>query len=185
MRRKLKVVPFRRKREGKTDYRMRIRMLSGWKPRLVIRPAIKNMNAQIVIYKDSGDIVVAGSHSLALARYGWTVHGGNLPAAYLTGYMLGMLARKKNIGEAILDTGMRTPIKGGRIYACAQGVIDAGVRVPIDKSVVPSIERLSGAHIELYAKQNKKEFQDYVKKNVDPTTIRKLFERVKAALQEA
>jgi len=185
MRRKLKVAPFRRKREGKTDYRMRIRMLSGQKPRLVIRPAVKNMSAQIVVYNDKGDIVVAGSHSHALKHYGWTVHGGNLPAAYLTGYLLGMRARKKNIGNAVLDTGTRTPIKGGRIYACAQGVIDAGVHVPIDKKVIPSIERLSGAHIELYAKQNKKEFQDYVKKNVDPTTVRKLFAQVKAALQEA
>src|SRR3989338_6906387 len=183
MRRKLKVALFRRKREGKTDYRMRIRMLSGQKHRLVIRPAVKNMSAQIIVYNEKGDIVVAGSHSHALRHYGWTVHGGNLPAAYLTGYLLGMLARKKDVSDAVLDTGMHTPIKGSRIYACAQGVIDAGVRVPIDKKVVPSIERLSGAHIELYAKQNKKEFQDYVKKKIDPTTIRKLFERVKAALQ--
>lgn len=184
MRTRLRVVPFRRKREGKTNYRKRLRMLVTQKPRLVVRPALKNITAQLVVYGPQGDRVVVGTNSCALDKYGWSVHKGNLPAAYLTGYLLGKLAMKNDIHEAILDTGLQTPIKGSRIYACVKGIVDAGVAVPVAREVLPSDERASGAHISLYSQKNKEQFHDYTKKGVDPIKIVLLFSRVKAAIEE-
>ncbi len=149
---KLKVVPFRRKGEGKTNYRKRIKILMTSKPRIVVRPTLKNMVVQFVEFKSEGDKVLVGGHSRALQKYGWNFGAGNLPAAYLTGYLIGKLALKKGIKEAVLDTGVRMPTRGGRIYACVKGILDAGVNVSIDKSVLPSEERIKGEHIAKYSK---------------------------------
>ena len=48
---KTQVVPFKRKREGKTDYKKRLKLLSSSKPRLVIRKSLKNMTVQIIEYE--------------------------------------------------------------------------------------------------------------------------------------
>ena len=82
----------------------------------------------------------------------------------------------------MLDTGLSTPVKGGRIYACVVGVRDAGVSVPADPSVLPSMERIRGDHIAAYAKI-KKGHSDYAKKGVDPSQIAQLFDKVKKALE--
>ena len=50
MRKKPISLPFRRKRKGKTNYKKRLKLLLSNKPRLVIRPFIKNIIAQIVEY---------------------------------------------------------------------------------------------------------------------------------------
>ncbi len=179
----MKVVKFRRKQEGKTDYAKRIRLLTGKKPRLIVRPALKNITAQIAAYEAIGDKVLAGVNSRALEKYGWTVHKGNIPAAYLTGYLLGKRTLKQKIKEAVLDTGMHTPVKGSKIYACVKGVIDAGVQIPADKNILPSEDRINGQHIAEYAKKSKAQMSGYVKAGVDPISIVKLFEKVKLAIE--
>jgi large subunit ribosomal protein L18 len=181
----LRAVPFRRKREGKTNYKKRLRLLLGKKPRLVVRPALQNIIAQIVGHGTVGDTILVGIHSSALEKYGWTVHKGNLPAAYLTGYLLGRRAAKKGFTEAVLDTGLHLPIKGSKIYACLKGVVDGGVKIPIGKGIMPSEERMSGKHIAAYAGSNKERFTDYQKKGVDPVTIESLFKKVKTAIEAA
>jgi len=144
---KLKRVPMRRRREGKTNYPKRFNLLKSRMHRCVVRPSLQNMNVQISLYSPQGDNVVVGSSSLALGHFGWTVHKGNTPAAYLTGYLTGKKAKKKGITEAVLDSGLRTPTKGGRIYACVKGLVDAGIRVPVSEEVLPSMERIEGKHI--------------------------------------
>ena len=179
----MKVVQFRRKQEGKTDYPKRIRLLTGQQPRLIVRPALKNITAQVATYDSVGDRIVAGVNSRALEKYGWTVHKGNIPAAYLTGYLLGKRTIKQKVKEAVLDTGMHTPIKGSKIYACVKGMLDAGVQIPADKKVLPSDDRIKGQHIAEYAKNSKKQMTDYTKAGIDPVVIVKLFEKVKAAIE--
>ena len=173
----IKTVAIRRKREGKTNYRKRIKLLASGKPRLVVRPTLKSVIAQIVSYGQKGDRVEIGVTAYALEKYGWTMHKGNIPAAYLTGYRLGKLAKAKGISSAVLDTGLTTPVKSGRIYACVVGVRDAGVSVPADGQVLPSVERIRGDHIAAYAKMKK---DDLMKKSAD---IAQLFEKVKKALE--
>jgi len=50
--------PFRRRQEGKTDYRAREAFLLSGKPRLVARSSLNNMVAQIVVAKPKGDEVL-------------------------------------------------------------------------------------------------------------------------------
>ena len=144
---KLKIVPLRRRREGKTNYPKRFNLLKSHLHRCVIRPSLQNMNVQMTMYSPEGDKIVVGTSSRALGRFGWTIHKGNTPAAYLTGYLLGKKAQKKGITTAIVDTGLRTPTKGGRIYACVKGIVDAGVKVPHSEEILPTMDRIEGKHI--------------------------------------
>lgn len=152
---KTRNVPFRRKREGKTDYRKRLKLLLSNRPRLVIRRSLDNVIAQIVQYDEKGDKVVAASSTMELRKLGWKLSTGNIPAAYLAGLSLGAKAKKKGVKTAILDLGMQTSTKGSRVYACLKGVIDSGIEIPHNKDVLPSDDRVSGKHIADYAKSSK------------------------------
>jgi len=152
---KTRNVPFRRKREGKTDYRRRLRLLLSRKPRLVIRRSLNNTIAQIVEYSDTGDKVVASASTMELRKLGWKFSTGNTPAAYLTGLALGAKAKKKGVKHAVLDLGMQATTKGSRIYACLKGVVDSGMDIPHSKDILPTDDRVNGKHIVEYAKSSK------------------------------
>jgi large subunit ribosomal protein L18 len=141
-------VPFRRRREGRTDYRHRARLLRSGRPRAVVRKTLQQTIVQIIEPARGGDAVLATATSRELVKQGWTAGTGNVPAAYLTGYLAGRRALAKGVTEAVLDVGLHTPTKGGRLFAALQGLLDSGVRVPHGKEVLPSKERLHGAHID-------------------------------------
>lgn len=146
---KPKVLAYKRKREGKTDYTKRLHLLLGKKLRLVVRITNKKIISQIIEFKKQGDAVLVATDSSALKKYKWNFSLKNLPAAYLTGYLTGKKALKKKIKEVILDIGFKPPIKGNRIYAFLKGAVDAGLEVPHAKEVFPSEERISGRHINI------------------------------------
>lgn len=177
-------VHFRRRREGKTDYRARRYMLYSGKPRLVVRKSLKHIWAQIVMPDEKGDSVLVSSHSKELPDYGWNCSCSNTPAAYLTGLLCGVKARNAGIEEAILDMGLRDVVKGSAVFACLKGFADAGVPIPFNESVVPSDDRLTGQHIvnhyeSLDEEERKKRFGGYLKNNVDVTAIPDFFEKTK------
>jgi large subunit ribosomal protein L18 len=138
---------FRRRREGQTDYKSRLQLLRSGKPRLVVRKGLKYIRCQLVTFDPKGDRAVASAISQALKKLGWAFACDNLPAAYLTGYMLGKFAKAKGISEAVLDTGLYPSTKGSRMYAAAKGAIDAGLKVPVDESMFPDEKRMRGEHI--------------------------------------
>jgi len=142
-------VRFRRKREGSTNYKRRLALLKSKKPRLVIRKSNKYIICQIIDYNESGDKVLASVNSISLKKLGWKHGCNNLPASYLTGFMLGLVAKKAKVKEAILDYGLYTTTKSSRIYTAMKGSIDAGLNVPHGKEdqTLPSEERISGKHI--------------------------------------
>ncbi len=140
-------VPFRRRREGKTDYRKRLKLLKGGTPRAVFRRSLRNVIVQIVIYDPHGDKTVASAFSKELGKYGWGTASSNLPAAYLTGLLAGKRARAKGIETAVLDIGLSSPSKGSRVFACLKGLLDAGLHIPHDEEVIPSTDRLEGKHL--------------------------------------
>src|SRR3989344_2571851 len=165
-------VKLRRRRLGKTDYKVRLRLLLSKKTRLVIRRSLKNFIAQLVDYNEKGDNVLITVNSRNLIKYGWNYHSGNLPSAYLTGLLLGIEAKKKRIKEAVLDMGLNESIKGSSIYALLKGIIETGLLINHNKDILPSYERVSGKHISDYAlkiKNNKdlynKQFSKYLKNN--------------------
>ena len=70
-----------------------------------------------------------------------------MPAAYLTGYLAGLRAVKDGVEEAVLDIGLKTPVKGGNLFAALKGMLDAGVDIPHGEEVIPAEDRLAGKHI--------------------------------------
>ncbi|MDH3382374.1 MAG: 50S ribosomal protein L18 [Flavobacteriaceae bacterium] len=180
------IIKFRRKREGKTNYKKRLKFLQAGKPRLVIRPSLKNITAQIIEYNPQGDKTVVSVHSRELDKLGWKFNKGNIPAAYLTGVMLGKKAAEKGIKEAILDIGLASPVKGSRAFACLKGVIDTGVKVPVSEEILPKEDRIKGDHVIKFVsvlKENQekysKQFSGYTKSNIDPLKITTIFEEIK------
>lgn len=138
---------FKRKRLGKTNYRKRLRLLLANKPRLVIRKSLKNILAQIVEYDGKGDKVILSAHSSELKKYGGEGNKGNIPASYLVGLLIGNKAKKKNIKELVLDIGLQKSVKGSRIYSLLKGCVDAGLSIPHSKEILPTEDRIKGAHI--------------------------------------
>lgn len=137
---------YRRKREGKTDYRKRLVLLKSGLPRLVIRASNKSIQAQVVEYQPDGDKVLATARATELKKLGWTTATGNTSAAYLTGALLASKLKGMD-KDIILDIGLQKHHKGGRIYAVAKGAMEAGLNVRIGEDVLPSDERINGAHI--------------------------------------
>lgn len=147
-------VMYRRKREGRTNYRKRLKLLISGSPRLVIRRTNKNIIVQVVKYSENGDAVVVTANSSELKKHGWNHATGNLPAAYLTGLLVAKKALSKKTENAIVDLGLQTPSSGSRMYAAVKGAVDGGMTIPCSDEVFPSEERLKGAHIDAYRKSD-------------------------------
>lgn len=184
-------VPFRRKRLGETDYKKRLKTLLSGKPRLVVRKSLNNTIVQIMEYSEKGDKTILALSSKSLDGYGWKANKGNLPSAYLLGLLLGRRAKKQEITELVLDMGLNKSVKGSRIYAVLKGVIDAGINVPHSKDILPSEDRIKGAHIVKHAQLLKKDgnagkiFSDYIKHNIDPLKLTEYFENTRKKIMEA
>lgn len=140
-------VPFRRRREGRTDYRHRAALLKGGKIRAVVRKSNRHVRVQFVEYRDGADFVLASAVSTELPELGWTGSGKSTPGAYLTGLLAGKRAKEKGLEEAVLDIGLRKPTKGAVVFAALKGIVDAGIDVPHSDEMVPSIDRISGKHM--------------------------------------
>lgn len=138
---------FKRRREGKTNYKRRLKLLSSKKPRLVVRKSLKYIRAQIVEFDKKGDKTIVSAFSKELEKLGWKYSFKNLPASYLTGLLIGKRAIEKGLKEAILDIGLYPSTKESRIYACVKGALDAGLKIPVSEEVLPSEERIRGEHI--------------------------------------
>ena len=135
----------RRKLEGKTDYKARLNLLKSEIPRLVVRKSNRFITAQIVSSETAQDKVLFGVNSKMLLSKGWPkeLEGSlkNRSAAYLTGLMLGKMAKGK-VEEVIPDFGMNRNVHKSRIYAVLKGVLDAGVKVRVSEDVLSSMEEL-------------------------------------------
>jgi large subunit ribosomal protein L5e len=88
-------VKYRRRREGKTDYQARRRMIiqdknkyNSPKYRLVVRFTNKDVIAQMVRPKIEGDVVYSAAYGHELKRYGIPVGHNNYAAAYAVGLLL-------------------------------------------------------------------------------------------------
>ena len=140
-------MPFKRRREGKTNYQKRLQLLKSGEPRLVVRKSLNYIIAQLTEFNGKGDKILATVTSKELKKIGWTFACDNLPAAYLTGLLIGKKSLDKKITDAVLDSGLHTSVKGSRVYAVAKGAKDAGLNVPVNEEILPSEERIKGEHI--------------------------------------
>jgi large subunit ribosomal protein L18 len=174
--------PFRRRKEGKTDYQKRLALVRSRKIRIVVRKTNTRIIAQAMKFDPKGDTTVASADSIDLEKFGW--YGtNNTPSAYLAGYLLG---KKLGAEACVLDIGRKHPSHGSVIFAVAKGAFDAGTKVPFDPVAVPSEERLNGKMLDEYSKKlgdkAKVMFSKYIKAGMTPGEFNKAFEKAKTEI---
>lgn len=179
-------VQLRRKREGRTDYRLRLKLLTSGVPRIVPRVSLNHVCVQVVEYSKDGDRVIASAHSKELKKFGWKGGTSNLPAAYLAGLLCGYRAARAGVEECVLDMGGFTPSPGCRVFSAIKGALDAGLKVP-HGDVLPAEERISGKHISDYARSLKENdaseyearFSGYLNRGLPPERLTEHFNEVR------
>ncbi len=169
-------VPFRRRREGKTNYQKRLGLLRSERYRLVVRKAGNNTIIQLVDRGNVGDITLVSANALELKKFGYKGATGNTPAAYLTGLLFGSRAQQSGFNDGVLDLGLNTSSKGSRVYAALKGALESGFEVPHDEDPLPGPDRINGEHIASYARDNAEKFSRY---STDPTVLSKHVHTVK------
>jgi large subunit ribosomal protein L5e len=100
-------VKFRRRREGKTDYRARKRLVAQDKNkynspryRFVVRITNKDIITQITYARLEGDSILTAAYSHELPRYGMSVGLTNYASCYATGLLLARrLLTKLKLGD--------------------------------------------------------------------------------------
>ncbi len=181
-------IPYRRKGEGKTNYRKRLKLLKSHTPRLVVRKSLTSIYAQVVAFGPDGDRVLVTATPRDLVKEGWQYSTKNMPAAHLIGLMTGKKARKANITSVIADLGLQKPVKKSVLYTVIKGVKDAGVHLPVSDEVLPDEKRIKGEHIIEYWKKvggstaYQKQFSAYLRKGLKPEEMTKKYEEIKARL---
>jgi len=186
-------VMFRRRRQKRTDYKTRKAMIISKIPRLVVRGSLAHMNIQIAEALLKGDRMLVSANSKSLVSFGWNAPSGNIPAAYLTGYLLGKKALAAGLEKAILDVGLISTTTGARLFAALKGAVDAGLEVPHDEDIVPSGQRIKGEHIAEYAAKIRESdmamydrtYSKYFSKGLKPEELPEHFAGVKAAIDQA
>jgi len=95
-------VKFRRRREGRTNYAQRKRLIiqdknkyNTPKYRMIVRITNKDVICQIAYARIEGDHVICAAYAHELPRYGVKVGLTNYPAAYCTGLLLARRMLKK------------------------------------------------------------------------------------------
>lgn len=138
----------RRRRENKTDYLKRIKLLKGRMPRIVFRRTNKYIIAQYVVSKEAQDKVIMGVNSKDLMKYGWPKNAEgslkSIPASYLTGFLIGKRIIKEKLANPVINFGMHTVLHKTRAFAFIKGIIDAGVEIKYKGEVFPDEKRIKG-----------------------------------------
>jgi large subunit ribosomal protein L18 len=144
-------IPKKRRRENRTDYSKRIKLLRGGTPRLVFRKSNRYLTAQYVESSEARDIVITGMTSKSLKKYGWPEEfRGSLkstPAAYLLGLSIGKKIIKENLKNPIMDFGMIRGLKKNNAFAFLKGVLDSGVEIKCKEEAFPSEDKIKGKNL--------------------------------------
>lgn len=141
----------KRRRQHKTDYGKRLKLLKGGKPRLVFRRTNKYIIVQYIESEEAKDKIIFGVNSKDLLKYGWpeNTKGSlkSITASYLIGYLIGKQIKGKKLEQPIVDFGMLRMIQKGKQYAFLKGLIEAGIDVKCPEEAFPDEERIKGKHM--------------------------------------
>lgn len=159
----------RRRRERKTDYSKRIKLLKSGSPRIIFRRTNRYIIAQYITSKQSQDKIEFGINSKKLMEYGWPEEfKGSLksiPASYLLGLLMGRNIIKKKLKTPIVDFGMLRTIHKNRIYAFLKGLIDSDIKIKCKEEFFPPEDKIKGKNL-------KKDFS-------------KIFEEIKSKIEKS
>ena len=142
---------YKRRRNGETDYRRRMRMLRGGSVRAVVRVSNTQTICQLVDYQSGGDEILVSIDGRTLVdKFKWPMDASrkSVPASYLTGFAMGKAALAAGHDEAVLDIGLAASSSGNRAFSALKGMVDAGLEIPHGEDVLPDDNRVSGAHID-------------------------------------
>jgi large subunit ribosomal protein L18 len=141
----------RRRKEYKTDYLKRIKLLKSGSPRVVFKKTNKYIIAQYVKSKEAQDKVEMGITSKILIKYGWQkeFEGSlkSIPASYLTGLLIGKKILEKKLEKPIIDFGMIRVLHKNRAFAFLKGLKDSGIKVECKEEFFPNEDRIKGKHL--------------------------------------
>lgn len=179
--------PFRRRKEGKTNYYQRLALIKSNKNRLVVRKTNRYVVAELVQYAVEGDKTNVFVSSRELEKYGWVASKSNISAGYLTGLLAGKKAVQSGQHEAVFDIGLQAAHHGGVIFATVKGAVDAGLKMNTGEKALPGMERISGKHVAEFAGKLSsdalnRQFSSYLKKGFDPKKMAEAFEKTKQAI---
>ncbi len=160
-------VPFRRRKEGRTDYHARMKMVVSDRPRMVVRRSNRHITIQMVTAEMDGDRTLVTAHSGELSKYGFRGSTASTPAAYLTGMLFAVKALNADHESAILDIGLHRATRGARIFAALKGAVAAGLDVPHGEEILPGDDRVKGAHIAAYAPDRAGDLVQNVEQTMD------------------
>ncbi|MFL2974498.1 MAG: 50S ribosomal protein L18 [Euryarchaeota archaeon TMED97] len=141
---------FKRRRNGQTDYRRRMKLLRGGDLRAVVRISNTQVICQLIEFGMDGDNIFDSISGQTLVdKYKWpkNISRKSVPASYLVGFALGNRAVNAGHKNAILDIGLAASSSGNRVFAALKGMIDAGLEIPHGESVLPDEDRINGLHI--------------------------------------
>ena len=138
----------KRRKQCKTDYGKRLKLLKSESPRLVFRKTNKYFIVQYVLSEEAQDKVSFGFNSKLLLKYGWPEEfKGSLksiPAAYLMGYFAGKKILKDKLTQPIVDIGMIRNLHKTKFYGFLKGLIDSGIKINCKKEAFPEEDRIKG-----------------------------------------
>jgi len=144
--RKTLILPIRRRREEKTNYRRRLALLKSKKPRVVARVTNANVSLQLVDYNGS-DKTKFAYISKKLEEAGWKHSKNSIPACYLSGLSFGLLCKKNGVSEVVFDMGLARNTPGNRYLAVLKGIVDSGLQINFSEDKFPAQDRILGKHI--------------------------------------
>jgi large subunit ribosomal protein L18 len=160
-------VPFRRRKEGKTDYYKRAKLVVSDRPRMVVRKTNRHIIIQLVIAEIEGDRTLIRASSQELPGYGFTGSTSNTPSAYLTGVLFAVKALNADYQRAVLDIGLHRATQGARVFAALKGAVTAGLDVPHSVDILPDDTRVKGAHISSFAPDRAGNLVQNVEETID------------------
>merc|ERR1712170_293918 len=159
-------VKFRRRREGKTDYYARKRLVvqdknkyNTPKYRMIVRCSNKDITCQIAYARLEGDRIVAAAYSHELTNYAAAYCTGlllarrvlkkmNLDSAYegnteINGehYMVEDNADGPGAFRACLDVGLARTTTGAKIFGAMKGAADGGLDIPHSEKRFPGYDK--------------------------------------------
>ncbi len=161
-----KILPLKRRRERKTNYKSRLALLKSGKPRIVVRKSNNYIKLQLVEFdlKEFKEATKISYTSKKLKDFGWGYSKKNLPSAYLSGLAFGLVCRSNKIDEGVLDLGLERITKGNKTFGVLLGCLDAKLKIPHSGDNFPSENRIKGEHI---SKEVTKKFDEVKQKILD------------------
>jgi len=141
----------KRRKENKTDYLKRLKLLKSELPRIVFRKTNKYFIVQYVVSDQTRDKVEIGMTSKKLMNYGWPKESSgslkSMPAAYLTGLLIGKEIIKNKKETPIIDFGMLRILSKSKVHAFLKGLVDSGIKIKHKEENFPNEDRISGKHL--------------------------------------